>query len=143
MFQTFKKRSRIIKYIKSSSLYERYQADTVELDSRITEDNKYPYLLTIVDHFSKYGFAYPVKDKKAETIRDHIAQAFIIGDPSMLHTDNGKEFETNILSSWLENRGIRHVLGGKFHPQSQGAVESFIKTIQKFLNEAFANSIFN
>ena len=143
MFQTFKKRSRIIKYIKSSSWYERYQADTVELDSRITEDNKYSYLFTIVDHFSKYGFAYPIKDKKAETIRDHIAQAFIIGDPSMLHTDNGKEFVNNTLSSWLENRGIRQVLGGKYHPQSQGAVESFNKTIQRFLNEAFANSIFN
>ena len=64
MFKTFKKTSRIIKYIKSSSWYELYQADTVELDSRITEDNKYPYLLTIVDHFSKYGFAYPIKDKK-------------------------------------------------------------------------------
>ena len=54
MFQLFKKRSRIIKYIKSSLWYERYQADTIELDSRITEDNKYPYLLTIVDYFSKY-----------------------------------------------------------------------------------------
>ena len=42
MIQTFKKRSRIIKHIKSNSWYERYQADIVELDSRITEDNKYP-----------------------------------------------------------------------------------------------------
>ena len=35
----------------------------------------------------------------------------------MLHTDNGKEFANNTLSSWLENRGIRHVLEGKYHPQ--------------------------
>ena len=62
MFQTFKMRSRIIRYI-LSSWYERYQADTVELDSRITEDNKYPHLLTIVDHFSKYGFVYLIKEK--------------------------------------------------------------------------------
>ena len=96
MFQTFKKWSRIIKYIKSSSWYERYQANTVELESRITEDNKYPYLLIIVDHFSKHGFAYLIKDKKAETIRDKKTQALIIGDPSMLHTDNGKEFVNNI-----------------------------------------------
>ena len=99
--------------------------------------------MTIVDHFSKYGFAYPINDKNADTIRDHIAQAFIFRDPSMLHTDNGKEFVNNTLSSLLENRGIRHVLGGKYHPQNQGAVENFNKTIQRFLNEAFANSIFN
>ena len=61
----------------------------------------------------------------------------------MLHTYNRKEFVKNTLSSWLENRGIRHVLGGKYHSQSQGAVESFNKTIQRFLNEAFTNSIFN
>ena len=34
-------------------------------------------------------------------------------------------------------------MGGKYHPQSQGAVESFNKTIQNFLNEAYTNSIFN
>ena len=61
----------------------------------------------------------------------------------MFHTDNEKEFVNNTLSSWLENRRIRHVIGGKYHPQSQGAVESFNKTIQRFLNEAFKNSIFN
>ena len=32
---------------------------------------------------------------------------------------------------------------GKYQPQSQGAVESFNKTIQKYLNEAYTNSMFN
>ena len=70
--QIFKKISRIIKNIKSSSWYELYQTDSFELVSRISEDNKYPYLLTIFDHPSKFGFAYPIKVKKAETIRYHI-----------------------------------------------------------------------
>ena len=61
----------------------------------------------------------------------------------MLLNDNGKEFVNNTLSSWLENRKIRHMLGGKYRHQSQGAVESFNKTIQRFWNEAFTNSIFN
>ena len=34
-------------------------------------------------------------------------------------------------------------IGRKYHPQSHGAVESFNKTIQKFLNEAYTNSFFN
>ena len=59
----------------------------------------------------------------------------------MLNTDNGNEFVNNTLASWLENRGIRQVLWGKYHPQSQGAVESFNKTIQNLLNKAFSNSI--
>ena len=60
----------------------------------------------------------------------------------MLHTYIEKECVDTILSLWLENREIRHVLGGKYHPQSQGAVKSFNKTIQRFSKEAFANSIY-
>ena len=47
-------KKRIVKYIRSNSRIERYQADTIELNSRITHNHVYPYLLTIVDHFSKY-----------------------------------------------------------------------------------------
>ena len=53
-------------YIRSNSWFERYQADTVELDSRKTNNLAYPYLLTIVDHFSKYGFGYAIPDKKSK-----------------------------------------------------------------------------
>ena len=34
-------------------------------------------------------------------------------------------------------------MGEKYHPQSQGADKSFIKSIQKFLNETYTNSMFN
>ena len=47
------------------------------------------------------------------------------GETKMLHTDNGKEFVNELLTNWLEKK-IKHILEGKYHPQSQGAVESFI-----------------
>ena len=34
-------------------------------------------------------------------------------------------------------------IGRKYQPQSQGAVEIFNKTIQKFLNETYTKSMFN
>ena len=73
-------RLRIVKYIRSNAWFKRYQADNAELDSRITHNHAYSYLLTIVDHFSKYGFVYAIPDKKAETIRNYMAQVFVIGD---------------------------------------------------------------
>ena len=99
--------------------------------------------MKIVDHFSKYGFAYAIPNKKAETIRNYMAQAFVIGEPFMLHTDNGKEFVNVLLANWLEKRNVKHILGGKYHSQSQGAVESLNKTIQRFLNQAYTNTLFN
>ena len=68
MFKMIKKRKRIVKYIRSNSWFERYQADTVELDSKITHNHAYLYLLTIVDHFSKYWFAYSIPDKKQKQL---------------------------------------------------------------------------
>ena len=41
---------------------ERYQADTVLLSDYIRDDFK--YLFTMVDHFTKYGWIIPIKDKK-------------------------------------------------------------------------------
>ena len=61
----------------------------------------------------------------------------------MLHTYNVKEFVNDLLTNWLEKRNIKHILRGKYHPQSQGAVEGFKKNIQKILNEAYTNSMFN
>ena len=36
--------------------------------------------------------------KKAEAIRNCMAQAFVIEEPQMLHTDDGKEFANELLT---------------------------------------------
>ena len=58
--------------------------------------------MIIVDHFSKYGFAYAIPDKKADTIKNYMAQAFVIKKPQMLYIDNGKEFVNELLTNWIE-----------------------------------------
>ena len=132
MFKRIKKRKRIVKYIRSNAWFERYQTDTVELDSRITYNHAYPYLLTIVDHFSKYGFAYAIPYKKAEKFRNYMAQAFVIGEPQMLHADKGKEFVNELLTNWLEKRSIKHILGGN--------IIHWVKEQLKILTILFKNS---
>ena len=58
------RKEKIVKYIRSNSWFLKYQANTVELDNRITHNHAYPYLLIIVDHFSKYRYTYVIPDKK-------------------------------------------------------------------------------
>ena len=72
-----------------------------------------------------------------------MAQAFVIEEPQMLHTDDGKEFVNELLTNWLEKKKYQTFIGRKYHPQCQWAVESFNNTIQKFINEAYTNSMFN
>ena len=72
-----------------------------------------------------------------------MAQAFVIGEPKMLHTDNRKEFVNDLLTNLLEKRNIKHNIVRKISSTKSGAVESFSKTIKKFLNEACTISMFN
>ena len=69
-----------------------------------------------------------------------MTQAFVIGEPQMHHTNDGKEFVNELLTN-LHEKKYQAYIWRKYHPQSQGAVESFNKTIQKFLNEANTNSM--
>ena len=64
--------------------YETYQIDLVELSRELNMNGKFKYLLTWVDHFSKYAWALPIKNKDAVTVRNTIAQVFIRGYPRIL-----------------------------------------------------------
>ena len=93
-----------------------------------------PILLTIIDHFSKYGWIYCIPDKSMETDFLKIKQAFAqFMPPKILHIDNGAEFKNKLIKSYWEGKGINFVNGTPGHPQSQGAIEAFNKTVQNFL----------
>ena len=83
-----------------------YQADSVKLDKSLTEEGKFNYILTVIDHFSKYAWVYPLVSKYGELIRDKLSSVFIIRHPVILHTDNGKEFWNKNVDNFLENKGL-------------------------------------
>ena len=51
--------------------------------------------------------------KKEETIRNYMAQVFIIGESQMLYTDNGKEIVNELLTNWLEKKKYQGYIGIK------------------------------
>ena len=53
--------------------------------------------------------------------------------PKILLTDNGAEFKNKLIKSYWEGKGIYFVNGTPGHPQSQGVIEAFNKTVQNFL----------
>ena len=57
------------KHIDSYYPKERYQADTVYLSDYLVSDKK--YLLTMIDHFSKYGWIVVLSDKSATNIKSY------------------------------------------------------------------------
>ena len=55
----------------------------------------------------------------------------------MLQADDRKGFTNSKLKSYIEGIGVDHIFGAPYHSQSQGAIESLNKTIQRGLSAAY------
>ena len=74
-------------------LEETWQADLVEMIPYAHDNKGYRYLLTIIDIFSKYAWAVPVKRKTGKDVSDAMKSVLVKGRvPKNLNTDRGKEF---------------------------------------------------
>ena len=72
---------------------ETWQADLVIMNAYSDENNGYKNLLTVIDNFSKYAWAVPLKDKSGDAITAALKSIFIKGRvPKNLHVDKGTEF---------------------------------------------------
>ena len=103
------------------------------------------YLLTFVDHFSKYVEAYPMPDQKAETCARIYASNIITrhGTGSQLITDQGAAFMSSFFQETCKVLGIRRTRTTSWHPASNGVVERWHRTlhtgISHYINSANTN----
>ena len=97
------------------------------------------YLSTILDDFSRYIIAWKLcNTMKAEDVTDTLElalqasgcdQANVIHKPRLL-SDNGSSYISGDLAEWLENKGMEHVRGAPYHPQTQGKIERWHQTLK-------------
>jgi hypothetical protein len=83
-----------------------WQADLVEMREYSNENNNYNYLLTVIDCFSKYAWAKPIKKKNSEEIVKSFELIFRERKPSKLQTDKGKEFINKTFQNYLKQNNI-------------------------------------
>ena len=88
------------------------------------------FVLTIVDHGTRWVEAYPIADHKATTVvrslLDFIAR-FIIPE-EVLH-DLGSDFMSELMQVILSFYGITQLKSSVTHPQTNTAVEHFHRTL--------------
>ena len=68
-----------------------------------------PFLLCVIDIFSKYTWVIPFKDKKGITITDAF-QKFLKESnrkPKKIWVDKSSEFYNRSMKSWLENKILK------------------------------------
>lgn len=92
-------------------------------------------LLTIVDYFSKWVELVPIPDEKATTIAAALFNNWIArwGAPHILHSDRGRSIDGRIIRSLCKLLDISKTRTSGYHPQCDGLVERFHRTLHHML----------
>ena len=123
-----------------SFIRERIMVDTIDLSCYSESNLGIKYLFTMIDTFSKFAFVFPSRDKSATSFLNAFKTLYYREGPfKTLHTDNGGEFTATVVTSFINSIGTDTVRGAPYHPQSQGQIERFNRTLKsklrKFLGE--------
>ena len=118
-----------------SKPFERFQVDLTTLgkpDGPIPRaNNGYKYIIVVIDWFSKFVVARPMKSKSAVqtagTMYDILHSLPRL--PNTVQTDNGSEFGKEF-TELLQSYGIVHIKSRPYSPTSQGLVERFNDTMK-------------
>lgn len=90
-----------------------WAADLVIMSNYSNENDGYKYVLNVIDTFSKYAWAKPLKKKNgievSKAFEEVIKDAIKIGhnSPNLLHTDKGLEFKNKEFYSLMKKYNIK------------------------------------
>jgi hypothetical protein len=93
-------------------------------------------LVTVVDHYSKWVQAIPIKNKTCANITKLVKEIIfpsLLKLPSTLMSDNGGEFAGSDFANMLAELGVKQRFVTPMSPSSNGAIERVNRTIINFL----------
>jgi len=84
------------------------------------------YMLTVVDEYLRFPFAFPCRSTDAETVISCLNQLLTLyGMPAYVHSDRGPAFVSHDLISYLHHRGIGCSNTSIYNPRSNGQCERY------------------
>ena len=92
-------------------------------------------VLVITDHFTRYALAYPSKIQTAQATARILWDNFIChyGFPEKFISDQGRNFESDLIKELCKIAGVKKVHTTPYHPQGNGQCERFNSTLCNML----------
>jgi hypothetical protein len=115
--------------IKATQPFERIGLD---FKGPLPSTNKNKYILTVVDEYSRFPFAFPCADVSTKTVIQCLCQLFsLFGMPAYIHSDRGAAFMSDELKQFLTSKGIAASRSSPYNPRGNGQVERYNGIIWK------------
>ena len=92
-------------------------------------------VLVITDHFTRYAQAFHSKTQTALATAKLLWNNFILhyGFPSKIITDQGRNFESELIEHLCQLAGVQKLRTSPYHPQTNGQCERFNGTLLNML----------
>lgn len=111
---------------------ERVSVDLIDLMGS-TGGNR--YVLSIIDHFTRYLQIIPLPNKEAQTVADAFIKEYVtlFGPPRLLVADNGREFHNRLFSQVCQIIQTQTHYTTRYHPEANGMIERSNRVVKDAL----------
>ena len=105
------------------------------IDYKISNNQGYRYIFIVIDNFSKYLFAIPLKNTYSQTITNEFSNILTKSKrkPLKLESDRGSEFYKSIYQNFLKSKNIHHY--SRYTDKGPSIAERVIRTVRNFLKK--------
>lgn len=129
-----KKKFQRRKYV-SRGLNQQWQADLVEMQQYSRENQGYRYILTVIDIFSRFAYALPLKNKTGMEVANVLDKLFENQSPKYLQTDQGLEFYNSHVTNILDKYNVE--LFSIYSDKKAAIVERFNRSLKEKMFRMF------
>ena len=123
-----------MKQIQTGARDERLAVDITGPFTQTKSGNK--YVVVIGDYFTKWSEAYAIPNQEAKTVAKAIAERWACtwGAPRFLHSDQGRNFESDLFKRVMDLLGVKKTRTTALHAQGNGMIERFNRTLAHMLS---------
>lgn len=93
------------------------------------------YIMVVGDYFSRWMEALPIPNQEASTVVEKLVDEVFLrfSPPEQLHSDQGRQFESKLMIEVCKLLQINKTRTTPYHPQCDGLVERFNRTLLSML----------
>ena len=119
-----------------NSIDEIWSIDLADFSDYKTSNNKgFRYIFIVIDNFSKYLWAIPLKNKYSQNITKEFSNILSKSKrkPLKIESDRGTEFYNGIFQNFLKSKNIHHY--SRYTDKGPSIAERVIRTIRNLLKK--------